>query len=226
MDAFADYAALAPLRVAVDVETAAFDAQAFQKGIVAHPVGDQRAHPGNPLRAVVVGAGDAYRLGYRIPQVADAGVLQPAAGFGVAEKVVGVSQGFAQQYAVGARAAGADQKGRYVLQRQRAAHYRLQPVADADVLVIAGLAAPRLFVQHLLVDGLQLGGGVFVAAGDGGVFAPFAGRPALVTGAPAHNPRHQFIALVGVDGFYVLDYQRFGIAALAFPAHPAPAPRN
>ena len=148
--------------------------------------------------------------------MADAGVLQPAAGFGVAEKVVRVAQRFPQQYAVGAGAAGADQKGRHVLQRQRAAHYRLQGIADVGILVIAGLAAPRLFVQYLLVDGLQLIGRVFVAAGDGGVFAPFPGGPALVAGAPADHPRHQFVALVGVQGFYVLDYQRLRIAALAF----------
>ena len=116
VDPLAHHTALAPLGVPVYVETAAFDAQPLEEGVVAHPVGEQRAHPRHSLGAVVVGPGHTHRLGHRVPQMADAGVLQPAPGLGVAKEMVGMAQRLPQQHPVGAGAAGAHQERAHVLE--------------------------------------------------------------------------------------------------------------
>ena len=93
---FADHFALQVLGVAIDVEAAALDAETLQKGVVAHPVGEQRAHPGHPLGPVIVSTRHSHRLGNGISQVSDARVLKSASGLGVAEEMVGVAQGLAE----------------------------------------------------------------------------------------------------------------------------------
>ena len=141
---------------------------------------------------------------------------RPPPDFGIAEEVVGVAHGLAEQDAVSAGASGAHQERAHVLQRQGAAHNGGQFLADFGVLPIAGLAAAGRLVEHLLVDGGQFVVGVLVALGHVGVLAALAGGAALVAGTPADHAGDYLVTLVGVRGFDVLDDQAAGVLALLF----------
>ena len=144
----------------------------------------------------------------------DAGVLQAAAGLGVAEEVVGMAHGLPEQDAVGAGAARPDEKRAHVLEGQRAADDGGQFLADFGVLPIAGLSTASRFIEHLLVDGGQFILGVLMALRDVGVLAALAGGATLVAGAPTDDAGDEFVALVRVDCLYVLDHQAAGVLAL------------
>jgi hypothetical protein len=51
------------LSVSIDVETPAFNSQAFDERVVSHPISHQRTHPRYPLGTVIICAGNANRLG-------------------------------------------------------------------------------------------------------------------------------------------------------------------
>ena len=139
---------------------------------------------------------------------------RPPPDSGVAEEVIGMAHRLAQQHAVGAGASGSHQERADVLQGQGAAHYRRQLLADFGVLPIAGLAAAGGFVEHLLVDGGEFVVGVLVALGHVGVLAALARGAPLVAGTPADDAGDDFVPLVAVRSFNVLDDQPAGVLAL------------
>ena len=113
----------------------------LRNACVAHPVGDQRAHPRRALRTVVVGAGHADFLGDRLAVMADAGVLDAAAGLRIAEEVARMLDRRLQHHAVRVAAAAADEEAHRVHQRQRAARDRRQLLAFLDFFPVAHVGA-------------------------------------------------------------------------------------
>src|SRR6202008_3421911 len=211
LDVFPRDLAARPGAVAHGVEAAHLGADALEEGGVAHPVGDQAGHPGRTLRAVVVDAGDADFLGGRFTMVADAGVLDAAAGLRIAEEVAGMLHRILEDDAVGVAAFAGDQAAHGVHQRQRAAGALGPLFAFLDLFPAADVAAPHVLflVEDGLVDVLEFLGRVLVGL-DVRVLAGVTGGLALVAGAGAEHPGDQFAALVGVAGLDVLQHQGAG----------------
>src|SRR5690554_875341 len=87
LNVFAYDLASTPGGIADDVETAHFSTHPLQETGVSHPVGDQGAHPGRTLGAVVIGARHTYFFCNRLAMVANTGVFYTASRVVIAKGV-------------------------------------------------------------------------------------------------------------------------------------------
>src|SRR5690606_14864724 len=103
----ANHFAFAISGIAHDIETTHFSTNTLQDTGIAHPVGNQRAHPRGALWTVVISTRYADLFGNRFTVVANTRVFHAAARFGVTEEVARVLDGSLQYHAVRVTASAA-----------------------------------------------------------------------------------------------------------------------